>query len=164
MNKSTAIIITGKKLARLTGYTPSRISQLIADGILPTDPSGQLPRDESLKALFTWLRGRLGEGDSLLGAEKLAILQLDRRLKQMQIEREESKLVSVEEVAKGWADIVLLVRQKLLKVANKVSPRLVFAKSEAEIEKEIQGEIEEALRELSRTSAIEGTPTGTSRR
>ncbi len=134
-----------------------RISALCDEGVFKPNEAGELLRAESIRAGFEWLRARLGEGKSAVGNEKLAILQLERRMRQIQVDKEEGKLVPADAVKGAWANIVLLVRQKLLKVANKVSPRLVFAKSESEIEKEIHGEIEEALRDLSRTPAIEGS-------
>ena len=47
-------------------------------------------------------------------------------------------------------NIVLLCKQRLLRIPNKVAPRLPFCKSEADMEIELQKEIDEALLELSR--------------
>lgn len=146
-----AAFITESELADLMGVSQPAISKLVKEGkIGVSDQEGRLFRHQTLKTSFQYLRNRIGETTEGLGAKKTAALALDIKLKELELAKAEGKLIAIDEIESTWANIVLLTRQKLLRIANKVSPRLVFCKTEHEIEKEIQTEVEEALRELSR--------------
>jgi hypothetical protein len=152
--------ISQAELAALAGFDRSRICQLATEGILRRDAKGNLPRDESIRLLFRWLRERLGESAGTLAGAKLKAKQLDILIKQRQLEQLDSVWLHKDAVRKTWADIVLTVRQKMLRIGNKLAPRLLYARSEMEFEREITAEIEEALLELSRAPAYEQQTAG----
>lgn len=59
------------------------------------------------------------------------------------------------EIEQHWQNLILICRQKLLSLGNRVAPRLVFCKGETEMEREINGEIDQALSELARSPGHE---------
>ena len=129
---------------------------MAADGLIDqSGPGGTFPRDETLRALFGWMRDRLGDGKSTVATAKAEGIELDNRIKRAQLAREERSALPVTDIERAWSHIILAARQKFLRIANKVAPRIPFLKSESEIESEIQREIDEALSELSRAPEYE---------
>ncbi len=61
------------------------------------------------------------------------------------------KLLPRSEVEQHWSNLVLICRQKLLSLGNRIAPRLVYCKAEAEMQREIDAEIDAALAELARS-------------
>ena len=55
------------------------------------------------------------------------------------------------EIERHWSNQILICRQKLLSLGNRIAPRLVFCKGEPEMQKEIDTEIDAALAELARS-------------
>jgi phage terminase Nu1 subunit (DNA packaging protein) len=147
--KSTAATIERSELAELLGVTAPRISQLAKEGIFSPDKSGNYPLVESLKAACVLLRDRAGIDD--LKSQKL---EKQNRLLDYDIERASGQLLDAKDVERAWINIILLTKQRLLRIPNKVSPRLPFCKSEADMEQEIQREVDEALLELSRPVTV----------
>ncbi len=143
--KKTPDTIARTELAELLGVTPPRISQLAASGVFKPDERGNYPLAESLKAACVLLRDRAGIDDL-----KSLKLEKQNRLLDYEIERASGQLLDAKEVERAWVNIILLCKQRLLRIPNKVAPRLPFCKSESDMEIEIQKEIDEALLELSR--------------
>ena len=83
---------------------------------------------------------------------------MENQLLEIALAKAKGSTIPVDVVDKAWADIVMACRQKFLRLANKLAPRIPFLKSEQEIESEIQREIDEALSELSRTPEYQVDP------
>jgi len=143
--KKTVATIERSELAELLGVTAPRISQLAGEGLFEPDSKGAYPAIESLKAACRLLRDRAGIDD--LKSQKL---QKQNQLLDFDIERASGQLLEAVAVERAWVNIVLLCKQRLLRIPNKVAPRLPFCKSESDMECELQKEIDEALLELSR--------------
>lgn len=143
--KSKVATLARSELAELLGVTPARVSQMAGDGLFFPDSKGAYPEAASLRAACRLLRDRAGIDDL-----KSAKLQKQNRLLDYEIEKASGQLLEAGAVEKAWINLVLLAKQRLLRIPNKVVPRLPFAKSEAEMEVLIQAEIDEALLELSR--------------
>ena len=147
--KRTPDTIARSELAELLGVTPARISQLAGDGVFKPDSKGAYPEAESLRAACRLLRDRAGIDD--LKSQKL---ERQTRLLDLEISRVEGESLDAVAVEKAWINIVLLTKQRLLRIPNKVAPRLPFCKSEADMEAVLQVEIDEALLELSRPTGL----------
>jgi hypothetical protein len=137
--------MTRAELAGLLAVTGSRVSQMSAEGIFSPNADGSYPRVASLTAAVEYLRDRVNLADL-----KEAKLQKQNQLLDFEIERASGQLLDVAAVEKAWINIVLLTKQRLLRIPNKVSPRLPFCKSESDMEAVLQAEVDEALLELSR--------------
>ena len=137
------------ELAELLGVTRSRISHLIRDGIFTQEVDSRMPRQKNIKELASHLLA-LSKQKQNSWDDKLEIARIDKELKQIELDRAQNKSLDAGAVEKAWVNIVLLCKQRLLRIPNKVAPRLPFCKSEADMEIELQKEIDEALLELSR--------------
>ena len=142
--------ISNKELAELQGITPSRVSNQVKDGILHLDSRGKYPRREAIHELLSHYRTRIGEGKTTAGAAKNQSLQLGNRLLEIQVAKAEGRAIDRDVVEKSWANLILTCREKLLRLANKVAPRIPYLKSESEIEGAIDLEVRECLSELAR--------------
>jgi len=143
--KQPPAFLNRTEIAAIMGLSASRVSQLAAEGVLPQDPQGRHPKEQTHLAIIAHFR----QGAEL-GELKRNKLQKEGRLLDVQLRRAEGETMTVAEVERAWAHIVLTVREKLLRVANKISPRIPLLKSGPEIEQLIQGEIEECLLALSK--------------
>lgn len=142
------------ELAELLGVTRSRISHLIRDGVFTQEVDSRMPRQKNIKELASHLLALSKQKQSSFD-DKLEIARIDKELKQIELDKALNKSLDAGAVEKAWVNIILLAKQRLLRVPNKVAPRLPFCKSESDMEIEIQKEIDEALLELSRAPDYE---------
>ena len=70
-------------------------------------------------------------------------------------------VIGVQEVFDAWAFILLRVRDRFLRLPNKIAPRIPYLKDETAIAAEIQREVEEILTELSRPVDYDATKPNT---
>jgi hypothetical protein len=142
--------ISGREISELIDVSQSRVSAMLREGVITQDGRGRYARKKTLYDLFRWMRKRLGEGKSTLGELRRQRLLKQNRLLDVAVAGAERSTIPVDVADRAWATLVLACRQKFLRLANKVAPRIPFLKSEQEIETEIQREIDEALAELAR--------------
>lgn len=140
---------TNGELAELMGVARSRISHLIRDGVFSQSTDSRMPRQKNIFELVRHLQSLAKQKQSSFD-DKLEIARIDKELKQIELDKALNKSLDAGAVEKAWLNIILLCKQRLLRIPNKVAPRLPFCKSEADMEHELQKEIDEALLELSR--------------
>ena len=144
-----------KELADILKVTPPRIDHMIRDGIIKADAGGKLPRKQAVANIVDWLRAKEESGTGAVAALKRSKLAKEDELLELQLAQARRKSLPVDVVERSWSHIILLCRGKFSRLANKVAPRLTFCKTEQDMEREIQAEIDEALGELSRTPIYE---------
>ncbi len=140
---------SNQELAEIIAVAKSRISHLIRDDVLSQDASGRMPRMQNLRELIRHFQAESKKKHDTWD-DKLEITRLDKELKQIEVDKARDKALEAVAVEKAWTNIVMLVRQRVLRIPNKVAPRLVFCKTETEMETELQKEVDEVLTELSR--------------
>ena len=143
------------ELADILKVTPPRIDHMIRDGIIKAEAGGKLPRRQAMANIVDWLRAKEEGGTGAVAALKQSKLSKENELLELQLAQARRKSLPVDVVERAWAHIVLLCRGKFSRLGNKVAPRLAFCKTEQDMEREIQAEIDEALGELSRTPIYE---------
>jgi hypothetical protein len=137
-------------LARLTHLTPGRISQLIEEGVIRRGEEG-FDKDQTMEDWNSYLRGQ-----SDISAARRQNVEKKNELLQIEIDRAKGDVMPVSDVMKAWENIIFTVREKFLRLAAKISPRLPFCKSEAEMAKIVDDEIREVLFDISRTPDYQG--------
>lgn len=148
MAKSKGNLINRHDLGEMIGVTGQRVSAMVREGIFKQRSDGLYDLLESAKAACQWLRERNQNGD--LGALKRMKLEQEIAISKHTLEIHDRTYVRVTDVQKPYEHRILLCRQKLLRLGNKIAPRIPYLKTENEIEGAINTEIEEALRELAR--------------
>jgi hypothetical protein len=131
-------------LAVMTHLTQGRISQLIDEGVIHRTPDG-FEKDRTFEDWNNYLRGM-----SDVSAARRLNVEKKNELLQLEIDRVKGEVMPVEDVMRSWSEIIFLVREKFLRVAAKVSPRLPFCKSEAEMCNLVDAEIREVLVDIAR--------------
>ncbi len=91
-----------------------------------------------------WLNENIKAGSEDMSAAKLRKLQAEASLAELELQRERSELVEIEEVAEQVADAFSRVRSKLLTIPTKTSG-LVYA---LQTQREVQAVLDEAIREV----------------
>src|SRR5437867_153382 len=144
MSKSSKI--SRAEIAALMHISTARVDQLRREGIIPA--GGDMR--STLEAVAIYFRDRC----DLTAARREHLLKKSKLLDNA-LARENRSVVTVDEMDKGWAHIVLTIRQKLLSLPNKIAPRLAYLTGEVAIEQELRREVEEALLQLSRSPTYE---------
>lgn len=135
--------LTRGEVAQLAGLSLGRISQLCGEGVIHHDAAGRFELRPTAKALIQYYRSRGGDQSTLT----------QRRIELMDVALAKAKgeYLPVAELRELWGNAIIICRQKLLSLGNRIAPRLVFCKSESDMEREINGEVDQALTELVRS-------------
>ncbi|MGA2299894.1 MAG: hypothetical protein ABSG77_04265 [Candidatus Acidiferrum sp.] len=111
--KENPRIVRIKELAAILNLTPSRIHQLVEEG-LPKKLRARYDRDECVGFYIRYLhalvekRAILDEGGKIFASEReerLRLLRADADLREIELARDRSALVSVEDVEREMTDL-----------------------------------------------------------
>ena len=82
--------------------------------------------------------------------ERLLKLKADRRMAELELQKRRKEALDAAAVFSEWENVVTSIRQKLLALPSKISPRLSYINEQADIEAELEREVTEALLDLSK--------------
>lgn len=142
--------LTRQQIADYLGVSAARVSQLTREGVFSQGVDSQYDRHETTHAMCRWLRGQASEAKAGLGEIRRQKLETENQILGYALAREQRTMLPVASVEKAWEHVILLCRQKLSRIGNKVAPRIPYLRAENEIENAIQAEVDEATAELSR--------------
>lgn len=158
--KTKARILSIKDIAAALNLTPSRIQQLVQEG-LPKKLRGKYDQDECTGWYIRYLQSLVerkmivDEGGKLFATDRetrLRLLTADTELRELELARERSQLVTVDEVEKEIADLVLTTKARVLAVAPRIAADLIGETSRVMVQAKIEKALKEALVQLERTS------------
>lgn len=95
--------------------------------------------------VIDWMLSRQApiEQPTSMDEERLRKISLEADLLSLELEKENGKLVPAEEVAQGWARIVIAVRTALLSLPDRFQQMLTLADADRDlIDEEIRGVLE----------------------
>jgi len=144
--------IDAEKLCALTGVTDRRHRQIAKDGYFPPPLNGQYQFAATLQGLFRYYRELSKKRHSSIEDEKRKKLTAERKIEELKLARMMGNSLEAESVVRAWQGVVMIARQKLLGLENKISGRLGFDEHQRQ---ELRKEIEEALAELSKRKTYE---------
>ena len=147
--------ISGEELCSITGLSDRRHRQLAEEGYFPPPIKGQYQFEATLQGMFQHFRDQLNRGQDELSIERLRKTRAEANLAELRLARERKESLDAKSVFKAWENILLTLRQKILSLPSKVSPRLVYLEHQHDIEKELEKEVTEALVDLSKPVAYE---------
>lgn len=145
---------TQGEIAGLLGCTNANLTHIMREGVFSVDRKGDLPREEITMKIVRWLQEKARRKTADMD-DKKEKLRIEKELLQIQLDKAKGVTLEAVEVERAWANIVQLCKSRLLRIPNKIAPRIPFCKNEREIESEIQKEIDESLHELSRAPDYE---------
>jgi phage terminase Nu1 subunit (DNA packaging protein) len=153
-----ARIVGVKHLAEILNLTPSRIHQLVQEG-LPKKLRGQYDQDQCTAFYIRYLQALVekkaivGEGGEVLTnerEERLRLLRADADLREIELARERGQLVTIDDVEKEMSDLVLTTKARVLAVAPRLAPELLGETSRVMAQAKIEKALKEALLGLSK--------------
>lgn len=144
--------IAAETLCTLTGLTDRRHRQISKDGYFPPPLNGQYQFTATIQGMFRHYRELSQKRNSSTEDEKRKKLTAERKIEELKLARMMGNSLDAESVVQAWQGVIMIARQKLLGLENKVSGRLGFDDHQRQ---ELRKEIEEALAELAKRQAYE---------
>ncbi len=142
--------IPAEQLCTLTGLSDRRHRQLAKDGYFPSPINGQYQLTLTLQGMFRYYREQQNKGNDEFAMERIRKTRTEANLAEIRLAKERKDALDRKSVLETWENVVMVIRQRLLSLPSKLSPRLVFIDGQGEIEKELDREIVEALSDLSK--------------
>jgi phage terminase Nu1 subunit (DNA packaging protein) len=154
--EQSARILGIKAIAVVLNLTPTRVQQLANEG-LPKKKRGKYDQDECVGWYIRYLqtlverRAIVDEGGKIFASEReerLRLLRADADLREIELARERSELVSIEEVEREMADLILTTKARVMAVAPRLAPELVGETSRVMVHAKIEKALKDALLNL----------------
>src|ERR1700676_600124 len=151
-------IVDIKQIAEILNLAPRRIQQLAQEG-LPKKLRGKYDQDQCTGWYIRYLQALVekktivGEGGQVLAnerEERLRLLRADADLREIELARERSQLVAIEDVEHEMTDLILVTKARVLAVGARVAPELVGETSRLMIQAVIEKAHKEALSHLAK--------------
>ena len=143
-------LLTQADLASCFGLSQESISSLTKAGLLIADSDFMYPLRENAERMVASLREKKDSA-----GVKARIDRLNEEKLQLEIDGIKKKVLPRVELERSWSDAILTARQKILSLGNRISPRIIYCKSEAEAQALIETECNAVLSELARFTGTE---------
>jgi phage terminase Nu1 subunit (DNA packaging protein) len=157
--------VNAEKVAQALNLTEQRVHQLVREG-LPKEGRGQF---DAVKCMLFYVRylqkalekravrtldGRyLGERE-----ERVRLLRADADLREIELAKQRSQLVSIADVEQAMTDLILTTKARVMAIPPRVAPSLVGETSRVMIQAKIEKACKEALAYLARSHKSGGKP------
>jgi phage terminase Nu1 subunit (DNA packaging protein) len=162
MSSDKVSTVPSATLAALFSVTDRRIRQLADDGVIPRAARGRYPLAASIRGYVKFLGRSGGDGSpapaTSFSAARTRLTIARAELVEMERAEKAATLIPSDQVEAAWIKITSIIRTRLLAIPTKVALRLA-SKGAAEIERELEREIREALIDVAETE-VEVTPHG----
>jgi hypothetical protein len=140
-------------LSKIFGISEQHVNNLIKDHTLKQEPDGKL---ELGPAVYSYIqRIKLSKNVAPEGSarateeeEKAIKARISRELAEINLERAKRKLYRADDVNAYVANMIMVVRARMLGIPSKIAPLLIGADDYHQIETLIKSEVIEALAEL----------------
>lgn len=142
--------LTGAQLCEITGLTDRRHRQLADEGYFPPPIKGIYQFLPTLKGVVAYLRDQANKAESTYEEERLLKLKADRRMAELELQKRRKEALDAVAVFAEWENVLTSIRQKLMSLPSKISPRLAYMSDQPDIEAELEREVMEALLDLSK--------------
>ena len=145
-----------ERLGRALNLTRSRIAQLVHEG-MPKQARGQYDFFKCAAWYIRYLQRALEKGNTVLDGgptgereERIRLLRVIADSKELELSRERSKLVAIDDVDQTMADLVRTTKAHIMAIPSRLAPELIGENSRLMIEAKINKAIREALSRLAR--------------
>src|SRR6202035_4556143 len=145
------------RIASALNLTEQRVQQLVKEG-LPREGRGQY---DPVKCMLWYIRylqqalekksvptldgGFVGERE-----ERVRLLRADADLREMELAKERSQLVAIQDVEKEMVDLILTTKARVMAVAPRLAPEVVGEMSRVMAQAKIEKALKDALLHLSK--------------
>jgi len=141
----SALLVDRKTLASALDVTPRRVSQLVAEGVVPAPPArGRYDLAASCKAYIADLRDRLGDATPEFARARARERTAKAELAELELQRRRAELLPADQLASAWAAWMGVLVSQLEALPARLAPAML----EAETHAEALGAAETTVREL----------------
>ncbi|MDP2207308.1 MAG: hypothetical protein Q8K98_00870 [Bacteroidota bacterium] len=144
------LIISTTELCKLWQRTPATISEYVKNG-MPKLARGRFHLNEIWQWRYSVLKEKSETGSGDIKQERLRKIEVERKLLEIELAKQQGKLVSLDEIKVVWERVIVAFKNKLLLFPNKVSSRLLNMQTIGEIKSLLDEEIFQILNELSQS-------------
>jgi phage terminase Nu1 subunit (DNA packaging protein) len=145
------------RVAQALNLTESRVHQLVKEG-LPKEGRGQYDAVKCMLFYIRYLQAALEKKavpmpDGAFAGEReerVRLLRADADMREIELAKERSQLVTIEDVEKEMADLILTTKARVMAVAPRVAPEVVGETSRVMVQAKIEKSLKEALLGLSK--------------
>lgn len=149
------MFVSATQLAKEFGVSTARISQLRVQG-LPGQTNGKFDLLKCFRWYVNFLQNALahrsvpegGSGHRGIMEARRRKLQADAEVRELELAKLRRELIAAPDVERRWIEIASTIRARLLAVGSRIAPRIVGEADRSRIERQIDGEIRQALTEL----------------
>ena len=137
-------------IAQLLKLTERRVQQLVKDGILPRPVQGNYDAIACVHGYIDYLRKLVaGSGELTLTDERTRLTKYQADLAERELKKSDGELIDTRRAMKIWAEVVMIVKQRLLGLSSRLAPLVATSQSLPEIKERIDSAIYEVLNEFS---------------
>jgi phage terminase Nu1 subunit (DNA packaging protein) len=152
--------VPAHKLAQALNLTEQRVHQLVKEGVLRKEGRGQFDAIKCIRAYIRYLQGLL-ERDAVPPSEhqeRVRLLRVQADLKEMELSKQHSQLVAIEDVEREFNDLARTTAARVMTIASRLAPELVGETSRVMIQAKLDKACRDALAHLARSRNGGGNP------
>jgi hypothetical protein len=158
--------VPAHKLAQALNLTEQRVHQLVKEGVLRKEGRGQFDAIKCIRAYIRYLQSLL-ETNAIAPSEhreRVRLLRVQADLKEMELSKQRSQLVAVQDADKVVADLARTTTARLMAIVPRLAPELVGETSRVMIQAKLDKACRETLAHLARAHNNGGIPYTSARR
>lgn len=152
-----AATTSAKILANVFDLTPSRVHQLVKEG-LPKENRGQFDLLKCVRWYVKYLHNVIekkavpipGEGFAGEREERIRLLRADADLREMELAKERALVISISDYERTLADLILTTKARIMAIPPRVAPDVTGQTSRVMVQALIEKACKEALGSLAR--------------
>lgn len=143
-------LVSAPELGEWLNLTPRRIQQLVHEGVLERAARGRYPLKSCVQAYTRYQDGQIMRTGSSgeLSDEKLRMARLERRRKELEFERLQGELITVEHHERVMADVLAMVRRNVRNLPGTLSQRLAGLDEPRDVNRILGPALDNALRSI----------------
>lgn len=149
--------VNAEKIARALNLTESRVHQLVREG-LPKEGRGQFDALKCLAFYIRYLQHKIEQktvptlgGDEGERAARIRILRTQADLKEIELSKLRSQLVSVKDADEAIAELVRVTTAHVMAIPARLAPELVGETSRVMVQAKIERAVKDTLKLLARS-------------
>jgi phage terminase Nu1 subunit (DNA packaging protein) len=154
-------LVNVSALAKAMNVGERRIEQLVHEG-MPREGRGRYDLGKCLLWYVRFLQKalearRIEMSDGELASykeEKLALLRIDRELREIELAQKRKELVAIDDVEKAYSDMALTIKARMMGVPARLAAELVGETSRVMIQAKIEKEVWATLAQLAKSPHI----------
>ena len=145
-------VAKGALLGRVINLLDRRIQQLVKEGVLERHETGRYPFLSNIMARV-FIQARADGGGTVIDLEDARKRKLgaEARLAEIELQKAEEEIISVDSHSEVIGKIADVVRGRLTAIPSKTAPALALENKQTVCKEIVEHEIRECLQEVSRT-------------